>query len=183
MLPNASYFYANCLLWESLSLIKTPKPSLIPPLSHPYQMWCWHLLYEFWLPLCIPGYQLSHPMPWVCPFLPLGFPGSSDSKESTCSAGDRDLIFELGRASGERNAYPHKYSCLENPMNKGAWQATVKKTGNKELDTTKWLSMYAFLSPSILWATWGSGLAFYFVSPQGSYHEELLCQAQNKRIP
>ena len=146
------------LLRLSSGVTATLKPSLIPPLSHPYQMWCWHLLYEFWLPLCIPGYQLSHSMPWICPFLPLGFPGSSDSKESACNAGDPGLIFELGRASGKGNAYSHQYSCLENPMNKGAWQAIVEKTGNKELDTAKWLSMCAFLSPSRLWATRGSGL-------------------------
>ena len=58
-------------------------------------------------------------------------PGGSDDKESACSAGDLDLIHGLGRFPGERNAYPLQYSCLGNPMGRGAWWATahgVKKS-------------------------------------------------------
>ena len=55
----------------------------------------------------------------------LGFPHDSDSKESACNAGDPDLILGLGRSPGEWNGYPLQYSCLENPMDRGAWQATV----------------------------------------------------------
>ena len=54
-----------------------------------------------------------------------GFPGSSAGKESTCNAGDLGLIPGLGRSPGEGNGYPLQYSCLENPMDRGAWQATV----------------------------------------------------------
>ena len=54
-----------------------------------------------------------------------GFPGGSDGKESTCNEGDLDLIPGLGRSPGERNGYPLQYSCLENPMDGRAWQATV----------------------------------------------------------
>ena len=50
-----------------------------------------------------------------------GFPSGSNSKESTCNAGD----LGLGRSSGEGNGYQHQISCLENPMDGGAWQATV----------------------------------------------------------
>ena len=46
-------------------------------------------------------------------------------KESTCSAGDLNVIPELGRSPGEGNGYPLQYSCLENSMDRGAWQATV----------------------------------------------------------
>ena len=53
------------------------------------------------------------------------FPGSSISKESTCSAGDRGLISRLGISPGEGNGNPLQYSCLENPMDRGAWQAAV----------------------------------------------------------
>ena len=53
------------------------------------------------------------------------FPGGSDSKESACSAGDWDSVLGLGRSAGEGNGYPFQYSCLENSMDKGAWQATV----------------------------------------------------------
>ena len=54
-----------------------------------------------------------------------GFPGGSDSKESACNAGDPGLIPRSGRSPGEGNDYPLQYSCLENSMDKGAWQATV----------------------------------------------------------
>ena len=53
------------------------------------------------------------------------FPGGSDSKESACNAGDLGLIPGLGRSPGEKNGYPLQYFCLENPMDRGAWQATV----------------------------------------------------------
>ena len=55
----------------------------------------------------------------------MGFPGDSDGKESACNAGDPDSIPELGRSPGEGKGYPPQYSCLENPIDRGAWQATV----------------------------------------------------------
>ena len=51
-----------------------------------------------------------------------GFPGGSDGKESTCSVG---LIPGSGRSPGEGNGNPLQYSCLENPMDRGAWRAVV----------------------------------------------------------
>ena len=56
---------------------------------------------------------------------PKGFPHSSAGKESACNAGDRGLIPGLGRSPGEGNGNPLQYSCLENPMDRGAWQASV----------------------------------------------------------
>jgi len=53
----------------------------------------------------------------------LGFPGGSDSKESAHSAGDVGLIPGLGRSPGEGNGYSLQYSCLENSMDREAWQA------------------------------------------------------------
>ena len=50
---------------------------------------------------------------------------SSVSKESACNAGDLDLIPGSGRSPGERNGNPLQYSCLENPMDRGPWKATV----------------------------------------------------------
>ena len=52
------------------------------------------------------------------------FPGGSDSNESACHAGDLGLIPGLVRSPGERNGYL-QYSCLGNPTDRGAWQATV----------------------------------------------------------
>ena len=53
-----------------------------------------------------------------------GFPGVSDGKESGCNAGDLSSIPESGRSPGEGYGNPLYYSCLENPMDRGAWQAT-----------------------------------------------------------
>ena len=53
------------------------------------------------------------------------FPRSSVDKESACKAGDPASIPGLGRSPGEENGNPLQYSCLENPMDRGAWQATV----------------------------------------------------------
>ena len=56
-----------------------------------------------------------------------GFPGGSDGKECTCHAGDLDSIPGSGRFPGEGNdGYPLQYSWLENPMDRGAWWATVQ---------------------------------------------------------
>ena len=55
----------------------------------------------------------------------MSFPGGSDGKESACDAGDLGLISELGRSAGEGKVYPLQYSCLDNPMDREAWQATV----------------------------------------------------------
>ena len=53
------------------------------------------------------------------------FPHSSVGKESDCNAGDLGSIPGSGRCPGEGNGNPLQYSCLENPMDSGAWQATV----------------------------------------------------------
>ena len=50
-----------------------------------------------------------------------GFPGGSEVKASACNAGDLGSIPGLGRPPGEGNGRPLQYSCLENPMDGGAW--------------------------------------------------------------
>ena len=54
-----------------------------------------------------------------------GFPCSSVGEESACNAGDQGSIPGPGRSPEEVNSNPFQYSCLENPMDRGAWQATV----------------------------------------------------------
>ena len=54
-----------------------------------------------------------------------GFPHSSVGKESACNAGDPGSVPGLGRSPGEGNGNPLQYSCLENSMDRGAWQATA----------------------------------------------------------
>ena len=64
----------------------------------------------------------------------MGFPGGSDGKESVFNAGDLGSIPVLGRSPGEGNGNPLQYSCLETPMDRGAWWATVY--GVTKSDTT-----------------------------------------------
>ena len=55
----------------------------------------------------------------------LGFPGGSDGKESACNTGLLSSITWLGISHEERNGQLLQYSCLENPMDGGSWQAMV----------------------------------------------------------
>ena len=64
----------------------------------------------------------------------MGFLGGSMVKNPHANPGDSGLIPGLGRSSGEGNGNPLQYSCLGNPMNRGAWQATVHGVA-KESDT------------------------------------------------
>ena len=55
----------------------------------------------------------------------MGIPGGSDGKESACDMGDLGLITVLGGSSGGGNGNPSQYSCLQNPMDRGAWRGMV----------------------------------------------------------
>ena len=70
-----------------------------------------------------------------------GFPGGSDGKESACNAGDPGLIPGLGRSPGGGHGYPLQYSCLENPMARGAWRAEVHSV-TKNRTWLRWLSTH-----------------------------------------
>ena len=70
----------------------------------------------------------------------MGFPGGSVGKESACNAGDGGSIPGSGRFPREGNGNPLQYSCLGNPVDRGAWQATVH--GSQELDVTYRLNQH-----------------------------------------
>ena len=59
------------------------------------------------------------------PLVISGFPGGSEVKASACNVGELGSIPGLGRSPGEGNGNLLQYSCLENPMDRGAWWATV----------------------------------------------------------
>ena len=62
---------------------------------------------------------------WVALLTLTGFPGGSNGKESACNVGDPGSVPGSGRSTGEGNGNPLQYSCLENPMDRGAWEAAV----------------------------------------------------------
>ena len=64
-----------------------------------------------------------------------GFPGGSVVKILPANAGDMGSIRGSGRTPGEGNGSPLQYSCLENPMDRGAWWGTVHGVA-KESNTT-----------------------------------------------
>ena len=72
----------------------------------------------------------------------MGFPYSSVDKESACNAENLSLIPGSGRSPGEGTGNPLQYSCLENPMDRGAWQATVYGVAKSQTQL-KYLSMHA----------------------------------------
>ena len=64
--------------------------------------------------------------------LSFDFPGGSDGKASAYHTGDRGSIPGLERSPGEGNGNPFQYSCLENPMDGGAWLATVHRVAKSQ---------------------------------------------------
>ena len=97
------------------------------PIKIDFYLWhgLWHLL------CYLTGFQkhpsnvifLKHEVIYISLSLLLDFPGSSDGKESAYNEGNPGLIPGFRRPHGEGNDYPLQYSCLENSMDKEAWQA------------------------------------------------------------
>ena len=96
-----------------------------------YFLWNWFCLKLIWyFPLNFLSELTLHV--FLCPFifnlrvfLYWYFLHSPVSKESACNEGDPGLIPGSGRSPGEGKGNTLQYSCLENPMDRGAWQATV----------------------------------------------------------
>ena len=94
------------------------------------------------------------------------FPGGSEVKVSACNAGDPGLIPESGRSPGEGNGSPFQYSCLENPMDGGAWWATVhrvakSRTRLSDFAITICFNANLYLSHPLL--PLGGGSSYYWV--------------------
>ena len=63
----------------------------------------------------------------------MDFRGGADEKESACNVGDPCLILGLGKFPGEENGNPLQYSCLENSMDRRAWQAIVHRFAESDM--------------------------------------------------
>ena len=63
-----------------------------------------------------------------------GFPSDLAGKESACNAGDLGSIPGLGRSPGGGHGNLFQYSCMENSMDRGAWQATVHRVAKSRYD-------------------------------------------------
>ena len=91
-------------IYEYVSLeAEEVKSTITSHLQSPYS----YMLKPF--PCLIPGLFLVH----------------HSGKESACNVGDLGSMSGLGRSTGEGNGYPHQYSCLGSPMDRGDWWATV----------------------------------------------------------
>ena len=75
------------------------------------------------------------------------FSGGSDDKESACNVGDPGLIPELGRSPEVGNGNPLQYSCLENPMDRGAWQAIVQGVARNQTQLSPCISTSNVIIP------------------------------------
>lgn len=71
------------------------------------------------------------------PYLDNNFPGGSDGKEFACNVGDPGSIPGLGRSPAGGHGNPLQYSCLENPMDRGAWRATVQRVVKSQTQLSK----------------------------------------------
>ena len=98
---------------------------LVPNACCGWGAWCHSLCFEAFLSLMS---SLLIRLPWWL-----------RGKASVCSAGDPGLSPGSGRSPGEGNANPLQYSCLGNPMDRGAWRATVHGV-TKELGMTYWVN-------------------------------------------
>ena len=73
-----------------------------------------------------------------------GFPSGSEGKASACDAEDPGSIPGSGRSPGEGNGNPLQYSCLENPMDRGAWWATVHGVAKSWTWWSNWLHLLTY---------------------------------------
>ena len=69
----------------------------------------------------------------------------SENKASACNAGDLGSITGLGRSPGEGNGNSVQYSCLENPMDGGAWWATVHRVARSRTQLNDFTSLHFFI--------------------------------------
>ena len=90
-----------------------------------------------------------------------GLPRHLSGKESTCNAGDMGTIPRLGRSPGEGNGNSRQYSCLGNPMDRGAWRATVHGAAVRHNLVTKHKFYELYFDISSILFSWVSFCSFH----------------------
>ena len=71
--------------------------------------------------------------------------GGSEVKASACNVGDLGSVPGLGRSPGEGNGNPLQYSCLENPMDRGTWQAPVHRVAKSQTQLSNFIFTFTFI--------------------------------------
>ena len=86
----------------------------------------------------------------------MGFPGGSEVKVSAWNAGDPGSIPGSGRSPGEGNGNPLQYSCLENPMEGGAWWAAVHGVAKSQSFSLKEQATFNFMAAFTIHSDFGA---------------------------
>ena len=146
----ASYLLPDLSEWPELSGFSVPSPASGESDGPPLQYSCLENPRDggAWWAAIYGVTQSQTRLKWlsssstcICPVILLpGFPGGSDGKEFACNAGDLGLIPGWGRSPGGGHGNPLQYSCLENPMERGAWWATDHRVA-KSRTWQKWHSI------------------------------------------
>ena len=119
---------------QLISLSAMPSRSIHVVANDRILLWCRLMLSPYL------DYVLIHGSANIFLISSFHFFGGSEDKASTCNAGDLGSIPGLERSLGEGNGNSLQYSCLENPMDRGAWQATVHGVTKSRT----WLSNFTF---------------------------------------
>ena len=148
---NHLLFYQSCLNrcvkcmqikvdpWKTFSLKWVHQLILVFCFLFSSKYLLWYYMICNWLNKQIRNFGFWRPSAKFC------FPGGSEGKVSACNVGDSGLTPVSGRSPGEGNGGPFQYSCLENPMDGGAWWATVRGVTKSRIHLSK------FTFCKILW--------------------------------
>ena len=132
-LPNPNRSFLSCSFWD---IIHQAAPTC--------GLCCWIQIKLSGTSACTLGLHRIVPrdreegrteMSWHIVYYYWGFPDGSAGKESTCNAGDTGHSGSIpgsGRSPGEGNSNPLQYSFLENPMDRGAWWASVQRVAKSQ---------------------------------------------------
>ena len=117
----------------------------------------------------------------------LGFPGGSEVKASACNVGDLGLSPGSGRSPGEGNGNPLQYSCMENPMDRGAWQATVHGVAKSWTQQSNFTFTFSrliqwFLSASAQFSQFSLSVVSDPLRPHESQHARPPCPSPTPRV-